>query len=134
MQDYTTILQYGPKALRGKDHPYDKPAGASRILVLGDSMVDGFSVPIENRVSEVLEARLGPGTDVVNLGVSGYATDQEMLMLESEGWKYHPDLVVLFLYYNDIWMNGQHLLARNQFKPVFDLDEGGNLALKYVPV
>jgi lysophospholipase L1-like esterase len=133
-EDYSNTLQYGPKALRGKDVPYAKPAGVSRIEILGDSMVDGFSVSLEDRVSEVLEKRLGAGTEVVNLGVSGYSTDQEMLMLETEGWKYHPDLVVLFLYYNDIWMNGQHLLARATFKPVFNLDPSGNLALKYVPV
>ena len=133
-EDYSTTLQFGPKALRGRDIPYAKPAGVSRILVLGDSMVDGFSVPLEDRVSEVLAARLGPGSEVVNLGVSGYSTDQEMLMLESEGWKYRPDLVVLFLYYNDIWMNGQPLLARATFKPVFELDAAGNLVLKGVPV
>jgi hypothetical protein len=132
--DYSTTLQYGPKGLRGKDRPYAKPAGVSRILMLGDSMVDGYSVPLENRVSEVLETRLGPGTEVVNLGVSGYSTDQEMLMLESEGWKYQPDLVALFLYYNDVWMNGQRLLARYTFKPVFRLDDAGNLALTGVPV
>jgi len=133
-RDYSTIMQYGPKGLRGEDHPYAKPAGVFRILVLGDSMVDGFSVPLENRVSEVLQARLGPRADVVNLGVSGYSTDQELLMLESEGWKYRPDLVILFFYYNDIWMNGQRLLARSTYKPVFKLDAAGNLVLAGVPV
>ncbi|HLH44782.1 MAG TPA: SGNH/GDSL hydrolase family protein [Bryobacteraceae bacterium] len=133
-QDYTTNVQYGPKGLRGRDHPYEKPPGVSRILILGDSMVDGYSVPIEDRVSEVLEAKLGPEFDVVNLGVSGYSTDQEMLMLETEGWKYQPDLVVLFFYYNDVWMNGERLLAGDTFKPHFDLDPNGNLVLKGVPV
>lgn len=132
--DYSTVLDYGPKGLRGKDHPYEKPPGTFRIVMLGDSFVDGFSVPIEYRVSEVLEKQLGSGADVVNLGVSGYSTDQELLMLESEGWKYRPDLVVLVLYYNDIWMNGQRLLARATFKPVFRLDGAGNPVLEDVPV
>jgi GDSL-like Lipase/Acylhydrolase family len=133
-EDYSTVLQYGPKGLRGKDRPYAKPAGVSRILVLGDSFVDGFSVPVESRVSEVLESRLGPKTEVVNLGVSAYSTDQELLMLESEGWKYQPDLVVLFFYYNDVWMNGQRLYGGATYKPAFRLDEGGNLVLTGVPV
>ena len=132
--DYRTHLKYGPKGLRGKDYPYVKPPGTYRIEVLGDSFVDGFSVPLEDRVSEVLERRLGRGNEVVNLGVSGYATDQELLMLESDGWKYQPDLVVLFFYYNDIWMNGQRLLSGATFKPVFKLDEAGNLVLTGVPV
>ena len=134
MDDYSTTMQYGPKGLRGKDRPYAKPAGIYRILVLGDSMVDGFSVELKDRVSEVLENQLGPRTDVVNLGVSGYSTDQEALMLESEGLKYQPDLVVVFFYYNDIWMNGERLLARATYKPVFKLDETGNLVLTDVPV
>lgn len=133
-QDYTTNVHYGPKGLRGRDHAYAKPSGVSRILILGDSMVDGYSVPIEDRVSEVLEAKLGPGFEVVNLGVSGYSTDQEMLMLETEGLKYRPDLVVLFLYYNDVWMNGDRLLGGDTFKPRFDLDPNGNLVLRGVPV
>jgi lysophospholipase L1-like esterase len=133
-EEYSTVMQYGPKGLRGKDRPYAKPAGVSRIVMLGDSFVDGYTVPVEDRVSEVVEARLGSGTEVINLGVSGYSTDQELLMLESEGFKYQPDLVFLFAYYNDFWMNGQTLLARNQFKPVFRLDDAGNLTLANVPV
>jgi hypothetical protein len=132
--DYSTVLDYGPKGLRGKDIPYIKPVGISRAVILGDSMVDGYSVPLEDRVSEVLAARLGPGAQVVNLGVSGYSTDQELLMLESQGLKYQPDLVVLFLYYNDIWMNGERLLARATYKPFFKLEASGSLTLMGVPV
>jgi lysophospholipase L1-like esterase len=133
-QDFQTALHYSAKGLRGPDRPYAKPPGKSRILILGDSMVDGYSVPLEARVSEVLEKQLAPKSDVVNLGVSAYSTDQELLMLETEGWKYQPDLVVLFLYYNDIWMNGDRLLGGATFKPVFKLDEAGNLVLQDVPV
>jgi lysophospholipase L1-like esterase len=132
--DYSTVLDFGPKGLRGKDIPYMKSSGVSRVLILGDSLVDGYSVPLENRVSEVLESRLGPRAQVVNLGVSGYSTDQELLMLESEGMKYQPDLVVLFLYYNDIWMNGERLVGRATFKPFFKLDKSGNPVLMGVPV
>lgn len=55
-------------------------------------------------------------------------------MLETEGLKYRPDLVVLFLYYNDVWMNGDRLLGGDTFKPRFDLDPNGNLVLRGVPV
>jgi lysophospholipase L1-like esterase len=134
--EYKTTLQYGPTGLRGpvQGTPgYAKSANVSRIVVLGDSFVDGFTVPLQDRVTEVMTGLL-PNYEVINLGVSGYSTDQELLMLEQEGWKYQPDLVVLFFYFNDIWMNGDRILSGATEKPFFNIDENGDLVLKNVPV
>jgi hypothetical protein len=35
---------------------------------------------------------------VLNFGVAGYSTAQELLLLQQEVWKYHPDLVLLAFY------------------------------------
>jgi GDSL-like Lipase/Acylhydrolase family len=52
---------------------------------------------------------MAPRYDVVNLGVEGYGTDQELLKLEREGLAYHPDVVVLnFTVANDIWNVRSH--------------------------
>lgn len=40
--------------------------------------------------------------DVLNLGVCGYNTEQELALLEEKGLKYNPDMVVLLYLYNDI--------------------------------
>jgi len=71
-----------------------------RVVMLGDSITFGSAVGDE----ETFCALMGPRYDVVNLGVEGYGTDQELLKLEREGLACHPDVVVLnFTVANDIW-------------------------------
>ena len=70
--------------------------------------------------------------DVVNAGTVGYATDQELLFYEAEGYKYNPDITVLLFYVNDVWFNNQTRYWRGQ-KPSFKLVDG-NLKLTNSPV
>jgi hypothetical protein len=72
--------------LRGLDRPYRKPENLSRIVVLGASFVDGFYVLAQDRMTEVLEASLGSRFEVINLGATTYDTDQDLPLLETEGW------------------------------------------------
>ena len=134
--EYRTILHRNASGLRGSDRQYSKPQNVSRIIVLGDSFVDGYTVRTEDRLTEVLEASLGGQFEVINLGVSGYSTDQELLMLEQEGWKYQPDVVVLAFYFNDVWGNASSYLGNNvnTKKPFFARDASGELRLSNVPV
>jgi hypothetical protein len=136
--EFHTTLRFNANGLRGKDRPYAKPAGVTRIVVLGDSFVEGYAVNLPDRFSEILEANLGSRFEVIALGVSGYSTDQELLQLEQEGWKYQPDLVLLAFYYNDVWGNGNANPSRppavTTHKPVFVMNAGGNLTLTNVPV
>ena len=68
--------------------------GRRRVLLLGDSLT--FGTGVEDR--ETFAARLGglaPALEPLNLGVSGYGTDQELLLLEREGLPLAPSVVVL---------------------------------------
>ncbi len=134
--EYHTTLRFDANGLRGKERPYAKPPNVSRILVLGDSFVEGYAVQVQDRFTEILEATLGSPFEVIALGVAGYSTDQELLSLEQTGWKYQPDLVVLAFYYNDVWGNGSTNIgpAMRIQKPVFTTDAAGNLTLTNVPV
>jgi lysophospholipase L1-like esterase len=134
--EYRIDVQYNPEGWRGPAQKLSKPPNVFRIVILGDSFVDGYTIPVQDRFSEVLEANLRPQFEVINLGVAGYSTDQELLLLDQEGWKYEPDLVVLAFYYNDVWGNGsQHFSESTKTqKPMFSLDAGGNLSLRNVPV
>ncbi len=90
------------QGLRGPDITYDKPEGVHRVVLLGDSHTFGFGVPEEARFSDLLEGYL-PGVQVVNMGVSGYGIDQELLLLEREGVRYHPDMVMAYVpHYADL--------------------------------
>ena len=134
--EYQTIIHYNANRLADSGRSSHTQQAASRLVVLGDSFVDGYTVPAQDVVTAALEALLPPQFEVINLGVVGYSTDQELLLLEREGWTYQPDLVVLAFYYNDVWANGSRYLANSTTtqKPVFVLDADGNLNLTNVPV
>jgi lysophospholipase L1-like esterase len=96
------------RGLRDAERPYDAAPGTERILILGDSFAEGYSVPFADSVSRRLEEDLrasGRRVEVVNGGVVGYSTDQELLFYRSEAWRYGARTVVLLFFYNDILGN-----------------------------
>jgi GDSL-like Lipase/Acylhydrolase family len=95
------FIAINSKGLRDVEHSYDKPPGIFRIVVIGDSFVFGSGgVEPSKRFSDILQASTR-NTEVINMGVPAYGTDQEYLYLATEGFKYHPDLVILCAYHND---------------------------------
>lgn len=134
--EYNVHLQYNSRGMRGPVFPYEKPQGTYRVVVLGDSFIDGYSVNQQDRVTEdlsrMLASQLQRPVQVIPMGVAGYSNDQELLWLESEGFKYHPDLVVLMFYDNDVMFNASSTYWRGN-KPLF-VFKGNNLALTNEPV
>jgi lysophospholipase L1-like esterase len=118
--------------LRDDEFPREKPEGRQRIVVLGDSFAWGFGVEQPDIFTELLEESLD-GVDVINAGVSGYASDQQLLWLQSDGMRFSPDLVVLVFTGNDEHDNAQHLVYGIYHKPKFVLQDG-ELTLTNVPV
>ena len=134
--EFSVAMDYNAHAYRGPLVPYAKPAGTHRVLLLGDSYLEGYTVPLQDRVAEVaqrlLTAGRGPGVQIVALGTGGYSTDQELLWLESEGERYAPDLVVVLFCVNDVWYNNRASYPRGA-KPLFR-PAGDSLVLTGVPV
>lgn len=98
-------------------------SAAKRILILGDSFTFGEGVEDQERLDAVMSARK-PGWAIVNLGMAGYGTDQELLAGRP---RFHllkrGDAVVLQTYANDF----QDILRRSsslRAKPWFELREG----------
>jgi hypothetical protein len=79
--------------------PYEKPAGVRRIVLLGDSLGMGYEVSLEHmftaRMVHHLKESYGIDAEVVNLSTSGHGNAEELIVLEHEGVKYQPDLVLL---------------------------------------
>lgn len=125
--EYAIEESFNSKGVRGPEYPYKKDLQEFRILVLGDSFAEGYSVSFENLFSELLKAKLNQNSkkfyQVINLGTAGYSTDQELLLFENEGMKYGPDLTVILFYENDVWFNAQPHYWRGR-KPYFLLKEG----------
>jgi hypothetical protein len=104
-REYHVEFRVNARGLRGPERAYEKPAGVSRVLALGDSFVEAFMVDDARTLTARLEALLGARgcrAEVINGGTVGYSTDQEYLFYRDEGRKYGPDVVVVFVYHNDI--------------------------------
>ncbi len=130
-QQFRTVVRINDKGLRDRPHTYERQNDQERILVLGDSFAWGYGVEESERFSQLLEKSMG--VEVINAGVSGYSTDQELLWYQNEGKKYDTDLVLLFVTGNDVGDNDQELVNNIYYKPRFVL-EGDELVLKGYPV
>jgi len=141
--DYTVKVSINSKGLRDVEHDYKKEEGVFRIVVLGDSFMEAYQVPLEKSFPRLLEKNLNEispkKVEVINLGVGGYGTAQEYLYLKQEGVKYNPDLVILaFLGCNDVRNNSRLLELKlwrreNTYKvagrPFYSIDDDGELIL-----
>jgi lysophospholipase L1-like esterase len=92
-----------------RDDEFPEPApDGMRIVVVGDSIAWGWGVPMEGAFPQLLEQRLHAlageayaSSVVYNLAVDGYATAQEVRLLETRGLALRPDLVVVSYCLND---------------------------------
>lgn len=87
-----------------REFTYAKPANTLRVLSLGDSHTQGYEVHQDLTFSAVLERYLKNhkiNAEAINTGVSGFSTAEELVLLENEGVKYNPDVVVLGFFAND---------------------------------
>lgn len=109
--------------------PKDRP----RLVCLGDSFVWGYDVEADERFTTLLQRRI-PEWQVLNLGVSGYGTDQQYLLLRRIVPRLQPDAVLLvFDGLNDVADNSSNVRYDGYFKPYFVMSHG-ELELKGTPV
>lgn len=114
--DYSINFQTNSKGFNDVEHIYMKPPGVSRVVVLGDSFMEAYQVPLSASFAQQLSLKLNQWSkmneqvEVINLGVGGYGTTQEYLMLQEQGSKYEPDIVLLtWLPVNDVRNNHKGL-------------------------
>jgi hypothetical protein len=136
--EYDVLVKINAHGLRGPDRDYRKPAGVRRVLLLGDSFAEGYTVAEEASLRAVLEGLLNQDAacgrqEVINGGIAAYSTDQEYLFFTHEAYKYGADVVVLVFFYNDLYYNTAPATVLGEGKPYFDLD-GERLVLRNSPV
>lgn len=90
-----------------------KPADTYRVLILGDSSPVGLGLSSRRQTfGEILRYLLdrryaGRKTiEVLNAAVSGYTSEQIVRLLTIKGWKYDPDLIILYCGNNDASISG----------------------------
>ena len=99
---FSTTFRTNSEGFRDKEYELEKPKEICRIIAIGDSFTWGYGVNDHEIYTERLEEML-PKTEVINLGVTAYSLQQEILYFKREGLKYAPDIVILGFCLNDIY-------------------------------
>ena len=104
--EYETEFRTNSQGLRYKEIPLNKPNGERRILVLGDSFVEGEGVEGDETFSHLLERHfsktLKRATPFINGGLEGTGPLQHWRMYYRVGLKYNPDGIIISIYANDV--------------------------------
>ncbi|MCG3198780.1 MAG: hypothetical protein GHCLOJNM_03287 [bacterium] len=109
--EFQIRTRFNSMGLRDREYSKEKPTGSFRILVLGDSTTAALEVADSEVYTEILEASLNTPTsatryEVINAGVSGFGTGDQLRMYEYLGSSLGPDLVMIqFSLINDLSEN-----------------------------
>ncbi len=92
------------KGFRGLEKGFQKPDGLTRVVFLGDSFTLGIGVKDEDTIpvtfENVIKAKYGD-IEVLNFGISGSSTKQQITLLEEYVIGFAPDIVIIVLFLND---------------------------------
>ena len=126
-----SYVRVNSDGLRDREHPKTKPANTVRIALLGDSFTEAMHLPMEQTYWWLLQQKLqecnafpGKQVEIINFGVSGYGTGQELMTLREKVWDYSPDIVMLVITtLNDIRDNFRGL-SKTEDVPYFVYQNG----------
>ena len=105
--------------------------GKRRVVVLGDSFVEGFGVPVSQRMTDVAESNTG--VELLNFGVSGnFGSVQEWLLYEKLASKFeHTELMIFHLPANDFKDNDPRIWPTTRYRPYLRERPGGGFEVFY---
>lgn len=116
---------------RDREHCLEKPPDTFRVAVLGDSYAEALQVDQQETFWAVLERELqqrdfapGRAVEILNFGVSGFGTAQELEMLRQHAWAYAPDLILLAVCTGNDIRNNSRRLETEQVRPFYFLRDG----------
>ena len=112
------MVETNSKGQRDREVPYERTPGVLRVAMLGDSLTEGWGVPLEATFSKRIERMYdaaGTKAEVVNLGVGNWNTVQEVEHFLTKGYRYSPDIVVLNYFVNDAEPTPSHYHAPSWF-------------------
>lgn len=126
------LLRLNHEGFRGPDRPYEKPAGVRRVAILGDSMIAAVGVEEEQTLAGRLEQMLNQGGaggarwEVLNFGVPGSSTGQQLALCRAVVARYQPDVVLAAFFAGNDLSDNSRLLSNNP-RIYFELDARGRL-------
>ena len=106
--------------LRYREIPLARQSDIPRILVLGDSYVEGLGVDARDRFTERLEqafTKANRPVHFINGGLSGTAPREYARVFESVGLNYSPDAVMICVFANDVANTPDNVAANASEQP-----------------
>ncbi len=130
--------QHGSGASRERNHAEAKSPGRLRVVVLGDSIAAGYRIErFEDTFPGILGTRLrgaGLPVEVLNFGVTGYNTEQEIETLRARALAFAPDIVLVAYCHNDREPPDPRLITAlreaQEQRPVVPEDHGRRLLIR----
>ena len=109
---------------RDKERELHSP-DTNRVIVLGDSFIEGWGVDASDRVSDLLEKRTNQA--FLNFGCATFGPTQELLLYKNLAAKYdHSTVLIGFLPYNDFSDDDPSMYKdANFYKPYFLKKDSG---------
>ena len=127
-QEGEAFITINPDGLRDREHSKTKPPNTVRIAVLGDSMAEALQVPLESTFWSFLGRELKNCTsfadrdvEVINFGVAGHGTAQELLTFRHRAAAYSPDISILAFYPGNDVRNNSKELEPQKMRPFFTI-------------
>ena len=108
--------------MRDRDYQLQKAPGTYRIVLLGGSYIMGTGVSDSQTFDNLVEDRLNQDDkgkpynkyELLNFGTGGYSELQDLMLMETQAFKFQPDAVFLFANPRDGDFSIQHLEDRIQ--------------------
>jgi len=124
--NYDVSFRSNSLGFKDTDHEFDKPDGTYRLLLLGDSYVEGAGVAEREQMGRVMERMAGErgvALEVISMGMSGWGQAHHLATYETLGRKFSPDMVITFFCSNDFEDN---LKDENTgySRPIYEIRQG----------
>jgi len=121
--DYEVDYKINSHGFRGPEISCSSKNQKKRILLIGDSMVEGHGLDFNSTLPFLMNENLSSfGYEVINVGVQGgspvyYATNLDRYL------QFNPDIVVMMLYENDLWEDRQREQNYNSLEYFDDINK-----------
>lgn len=109
------------------EHSHKKNNATFRILILGDSFVEGLHVQKNELFFFILQQMLNKNAkkqyQIMSIARSGWGTAQQLTILKEQGFKYKPDLVILSLLPGNDFSDSHLPLKKDIYMPYYQVTD-----------